>query len=82
MRSIELPSHHVNNDLAQFRTPQLLMVSGIGPSATLGQLGIPVLVKSEGVGQGMWVREYTRQIQQLYFINFNRITHSTVSLTR
>ena len=42
--------------LAQFRSPQMLMVSGIGPSATLGRLGIPMLSDLEGVGQGMWVR--------------------------
>ena len=33
------------------------MVSGIGPSATLERFGIPIVSKSEGVGQGMWVRE-------------------------
>ncbi|MCJ1458167.1 hypothetical protein MMC28_008538 [Mycoblastus sanguinarius] len=37
-----------------FRSPQLLMVSGIGPSATLEQLDIPIISKSEGVGQGVW----------------------------
>ena len=33
------------------------MVSGIGPSATLEQLDIPIISKSEGVGQGVWVRD-------------------------
>lgn len=37
------------------RSPQLLMVSGIGPCKTLQGLGIPVLVDSPGVGQNMWV---------------------------
>ncbi|EXJ54400.1 hypothetical protein A1O7_09739 [Cladophialophora yegresii CBS 114405] len=35
-------------------TPQLLMVSGIGPADTLNGLGIPVVVDSPGVGQNLW----------------------------
>ena len=34
-------------------SPQLLMLSGIGPSDQLGPLGIPVVVDSPGVGQNM-----------------------------
>lgn len=37
-----------------FRSPQLLMVSGIGPAATLQANGIEVLADRPGVGQGMW----------------------------
>ncbi|KAI1172190.1 putative glucose-methanol-choline oxidoreductase [Nemania sp. FL0916] len=36
-----------------FGSPQLLMVSGIGPQETLKQLGIPVISHRPGVGQGM-----------------------------
>lgn len=36
-----------------FQTPQLLMVSGIGPKDTLQQHGIEVLQDSPGVGQNM-----------------------------
>jgi choline dehydrogenase len=36
-----------------FQSPQLLMVSGIGPSATLKKLNIPVVQNRAGVGQGM-----------------------------
>ena len=35
-------------------SPQLLMVSGIGPAATLQNYSIPVLVDSPGVGQNLW----------------------------
>lgn len=35
-------------------SPQLLMVSGIGPQATLSNLSIPVLINSPGVGQNLW----------------------------
>lgn len=34
-------------------TPQLLMVSGVGPADTLQRLNIPVLADRPGVGQGM-----------------------------
>ncbi len=37
-----------------FQSPQLLMVSGIGPKATLDKYNIPVLVDLPGVGQNMW----------------------------
>ncbi|MCJ1306606.1 hypothetical protein MMC25_000249 [Agyrium rufum] len=37
-----------------FQSPQLLMVSGVGPSATLQKLGIPVISNLAGVGQNMW----------------------------
>ncbi|KAL4883553.1 hypothetical protein BJY04DRAFT_184878 [Aspergillus karnatakaensis] len=36
-----------------FQSPQLLMVSGIGPREHLKEHGIPVLVDLPGVGQGM-----------------------------
>lgn len=39
-----------------FQSPQLLMVSGIGPKATLDQFKIPVLSDLPAVGQGMEVR--------------------------
>ncbi|KAF9065953.1 hypothetical protein BDP27DRAFT_1297890 [Rhodocollybia butyracea] len=37
-----------------FQSPQLLMVSGIGPSTTLKKLRIPVIVDNVNVGQNMW----------------------------
>jgi choline dehydrogenase-like flavoprotein len=36
-----------------FHTPQLLMVSGIGPAETLKKFNIPVLKEAPGVGQNM-----------------------------
>ena len=38
-----------------FKTPQLLMVSGVGPSEILDSLNIPVLSDLKGIGQNMWV---------------------------
>ena len=40
----------------QFRSPQMLVISGIGPKTTLQQHGISIQVDAPGVGQGMWVR--------------------------
>ncbi|KAI9843172.1 MAG: hypothetical protein M1838_002735, partial [Thelocarpon superellum] len=37
-----------------FQSPQLLMVSGIGPADTLKEYHIPVLQDLPGVGQNMW----------------------------
>ena len=37
-----------------FQSPQLLMVSGVGPAAVLRQHGIRVIADRPGVGQGMW----------------------------
>lgn len=37
-----------------FQSPQLLMVSGIGPRDTLQRFKIPVLHDSPGVGQNLW----------------------------
>lgn len=37
-----------------FQSPQLLMVSGIGPKESLEKHGIPVVADRPGVGQNMW----------------------------
>lgn len=37
-----------------FQSPQILMVSGIGPADTLAQFGIPLISDLPGVGQNMW----------------------------
>src|SRR5207302_823396 len=36
-----------------FNTPQLLMLSGIGPKAELGRLGIECKIDSPGVGENL-----------------------------
>lgn len=37
-----------------FQSPQLLMVSGVGPASTLKAYNIPVVADLPGVGQNMW----------------------------
>lgn len=50
----------------QFRSPQLLMVSGVGPASELQSLGIPVVADLKGVGQEMWVSySYNRRSSEL-----------------
>ena len=40
-----------------FQSPQLLMVSGVGPKDTLCKYKIPVIADRPGVGQNMWVSD-------------------------
>lgn len=39
----------------KFRSPQLLLVSGIGPKDTLAEQGITLLADRPGVGQNMFI---------------------------
>ena len=41
-----------------FQSPQLLMISGIGPNQTLQEYGIPVVSDLQGVGQNLWDQAY------------------------
>ncbi|PBP21841.1 hypothetical protein BUE80_DR007345 [Diplocarpon rosae] len=43
-----------------FRSPQLLMASGIGPSEILEQQSIPIVSELAGVGQNLWDQPYIR----------------------
>ena len=54
-----------------FRSPQMLMVSGIGPAETLRSNGIEQIVDLPGVGQNMW--------DHIFFgptYDVNTVTHS------
>ena len=51
--------------MTQFQSPQLLMVSGIGPEATLEKFEIPVVAILEGVGQNMWDQPSVSLFQQV-----------------
>ena len=50
-----------------FNTPQLLMLSGIGPAATLGRHGIPVVVDLPGVGRGLQDRYEVAVVNRMAF---------------
>ncbi|KAK8859779.1 hypothetical protein PGQ11_010513 [Apiospora arundinis] len=45
-----------------WRSPQLLMVSGVGPAATLSQHGIDVVADLPGVGQNQWDQPFQSHI--------------------
>ncbi|CAO1597621.1 hypothetical protein XANCAGTX0491_001428 [Xanthoria calcicola] len=69
-----------------FHSPQLLMVSGIGPRATLEDLNIPLVVESEGVGQNMWDQPWiglayktTYETQTQVILNNPNVTGQAVS---
>ncbi|BFZ54694.1 hypothetical protein PYCC9005_001731 [Savitreella phatthalungensis] len=53
-----------------FQSPQLLMVSGVGPKDTLNKFNIPVIADRPGVGQGMqdhcfWSTTYRVKVDTL-----------------
>lgn len=59
-----------------FQTPQLLMVSGIGPAEALHTHDIEVLVDLSGVGQNMWDHVF---FGPSYPVNVNTFTRMTQS---
>lgn len=52
-RESAFASHDVVLSAGSFNSPQLLMLSGVGDSATLGSLGIDPVVDRPGVGQNL-----------------------------
>ncbi|TVY18013.1 Dehydrogenase patE [Lachnellula arida] len=57
-----------------FQSPQLLMVSGVGPEPILSQHNIPIISALPGVGQNMWDHYIFSASYQV-----NVITHSAVN---
>ena len=49
----------------QFQSPQLLMISGVGPRAILENFSIPIVAAREGVGQNMWDQASVLLFQQV-----------------
>ncbi|GAB7356816.1 hypothetical protein MBLNU459_g7698t1 [Dothideomycetes sp. NU459] len=60
-----------------FQSPQLLMVSGIGPAATLQQFGISVLEDRPGVGQNMWDHVDIEVTYKVGLVGFNTLKNET-----
>ena len=56
-----------------FGSPQLLMVSGVGPAATLQQQGIPVIADRRGVGQNMQDHIYFGASSRVNAVTFSSL---------
>ena len=54
-----------------FQSPQMLMVSGVGPAATLQKFNIPVVADRAGVGQNLQVSDHGA-LWSLVFLNCTR----------
>lgn len=63
-----------------FQSPQLLMVSGIGPKETLAEFDIPIIVDAPGVGQNMWDHIMFGPAYQVNFDTLDRVLHDPVIL--
>lgn len=61
-----------------FQSPQLLMVSGVGPADVLQKHGIDVLVDLPGVGQNMWDHVFFGPSYPVKVNTFTRMTQSPV----
>ncbi|RDA83432.1 hypothetical protein CP532_4416 [Ophiocordyceps camponoti-leonardi (nom. inval.)] len=66
--------HEVVVSCGAFQSPQLLMLSGIGPSDTLSKLGIPIVSHLPGVGRNLQDHVVFGTTYQV-----NTLTHSAVS---
>lgn len=61
-----------------FQSPQLLMVSGIGPSSTLSQFDIPVIADRPGVGLGMQDHIFFGPAYRVNVETFTRLANDPV----
>jgi choline dehydrogenase len=62
-----------------FNTPQLLMLSGIGPRAVLEPLGIPVRVELPGVGKNLQDRYEVGVVNRMNFERWEILNGATFS---
>ena len=60
-----------------FNTPQLLMLSGIGPKATLDRCRIPVRVDLAGVGQNLQDRYEVAVVNRMNFASWKALQDAT-----
>ncbi|KAL2067646.1 hypothetical protein VTL71DRAFT_15742 [Oculimacula yallundae] len=58
-----------------FQSPQLLMLSGIGPAAALQKFGISVLSNLKGVGQNMWDHIFFGPTSRVNVQTFTRLAN-------
>ncbi|CAL3966154.1 unnamed protein product [Diplocarpon coronariae] len=63
-----------------FQSPQLLMLSGIGPAVALQQFGIKVLSNLRGVGQNMWDHVFFGPSSRVNLQTFTRLANDPLYL--
>jgi choline dehydrogenase len=63
-----------------FQSPQLLMVSGIGPAAQLAQYGIPVVADRPGVGQNMQDHIFFGPAYRVDLTTFTKVANDPIYL--
>lgn len=63
-----------------FQSPQLLMVSGVGPAAILNQFGIPVVADRPGVGQNMTDHIFFGPSYRVNVETFTRVANDPIYL--
>ena len=63
-----------------FQSPQLLMVSGVGPSSTLQQYGIKVVSDLAGVGQNMWDHPFFAPSYRVTVPTLTRVANDPIFL--
>ncbi|PWY84771.1 GMC oxidoreductase [Aspergillus heteromorphus CBS 117.55] len=63
-----------------FQSPQLLMVSGIGPQDILEEHGIPVIANRPGVGQNMWDHPFFAPSYRVQVQTFTAIANNILGI--
>ncbi|PIB00728.1 Versicolorin B synthase [Cercospora beticola] len=63
-----------------FQSPQMLMVSGVGPPETLASMGIPIVSPLYEVGQNMWDHIILGPSHEVNFDTVDRFLHDPVVL--
>jgi choline dehydrogenase-like flavoprotein len=63
-----------------FQSPQLLMVSGVGPSAQLAEYDIPVVADLQGVGQNMQDHIFFGPAYRVDLTTFTRLANDPIYL--
>ncbi|KAL4919295.1 hypothetical protein BDW62DRAFT_43019 [Aspergillus aurantiobrunneus] len=64
-----------------FQSPQLLMVSGIGPASTLEGLGINVVKDLQGVGQNLWDHALFGVVNRVNVVTASRLVNDQTAAT-
>lgn len=70
--------HEVIISAGAVQSPQLLMVSGIGPAETLRKHDIEVLVDSKGVGQNMWDHPFFAPTYRVRVDTFTKFANNLI----